>query len=137
MSRHKTRSNAGRNARLADQIRKDLAVLVQRELDISRAGLITLSEVELSVDYAHAKVYFTVMGAEPEVAAAALNEKAGWLHSLLFKMLHIHTVPTLRFIHDDQLTRGLALAQLIDQVNRPSAAPNASDDPDDVPDEQP
>jgi len=136
MSRHKTRSNAGRNARLADQIRKDLAVLIQREVDVSRAGLITLSDVDLSVDYAHAKVYFTVMGAEPEAAAAILNEKAGWLHSLLFKMLHIHTVPTLRFIHDDQLTRGLALSQLIDQVNRPSAAPAASDDPD-VPDEQP
>lgn len=136
MSRHKTRSNAGRNARLADQIRKDLAVLIQREVDVSRAGLITLSEVELSVDYAHAKVYFTVMGAEPEAATAILNEKAGWLHSLLFKMLHIHTVPTLRFIHDDHLTRGLALSQLIDQVNRPSAAPAASDDPD-VPDEQP
>ena len=136
MSRHKTRSNAGRNARLADQIRKDLAVLIQREVDVSRAGLITLSEVELSVDYAHAKVYFTVMGAEPEAAEAILNEKAGWLHSLLFKMLHIHTVPTLRFFHDDHLTRGLALSQLIDQVNRPSAAPAASDDPD-VPDEQP
>ena len=135
MSRHKTRANAGRNARLADQIRKDLAVLIQREIDISRAGLITLSEVDLSVDYAHAKVYFTVMGAEPEAASAALNEKAGWLHSLLFKMLHIHTVPTLRFIHDDQLTRGLALSRLIDEVNRPAAAPAASDDPD-VPDEQ-
>ena len=76
------------------------------------------------------------MGAEPEAAEAILNEKAGWLHSLLFKMLHIHTVPTLRFFHDDHLTRGLALSQLIDQVNRPSAAPAASDDPD-VPDEQP
>lgn len=135
MSRHKIRSNAGRNARLADQIRKDLAILVQREIDVSRAGLITLSEVELSADYAHAKVYFTVIGAEPEVATALLSEKAGWLHSLLFKMLHIHTVPTLRFIHDDHLTRGLALSRLIDEVNRPSAAPASSDDPD-VPDDQ-
>lgn len=136
MSRHKTRSNSGRNARLADQIRKDLAGLVQREIDISRGGLITLTDVELSVDYAHAKVYFTVMGAEPDAAAALLNEKAGWLHSLLFKLLHIHTVPTLRFFHDDQLSRGLALSRLIDEVNRPSAAPAGSGDPD-VPDEQP
>lgn len=136
MSRHKNRPNSGRNARLADQIRKDLAGLVQREIDISRGGLITLTDVELSVDYAHAKVYFTVMGAEPDVAAALLNEKAGWLHSLLFKLLHIHTVPTLRFFHDDQLSRGLALSRLIDEVNRPSAAPAGSGDPD-VPDEQP
>src|SRR3546814_14848308 len=120
MGRHKSKPNPVRNMRLADQIQKDLAILIQREIDVSRAGLVTLTGVDLSVDYAHAKVYFTVMGAEPEVACAALNEKAGWLHSLLFKLLHIHTVPTLRFLHDDQLARGIALSQLIDQANRPA-----------------
>ena len=110
-SRHKQKSASGRNIRLADQIQKDLAVIIQREIDISRAGLITLSGVELSADYAHAKVYFTVLGAEPELAANLLNEKAGWLHSLLFKLLHIHTVPTLRFFHDPQLKRGIAMSQ--------------------------
>src|SRR3546814_6390427 len=62
MSRHKSKSIPGRNLRLADQIQKDLAGLIQRELDVSRAGLITLSGVEMSADYAHAKVYFTVLG---------------------------------------------------------------------------
>lgn len=135
MGRHRSKPNPGRNTRLADQIQKDLASLIQREIDISRAGLITLSGVELSADYAHAKVYFTVMGAEPEVATAALNEKAGWLHSLLFKLLHIHTVPTLRFFHDDQVARGIEMSQLIDRANRPqtySATP-ADDDPDEQP----
>jgi ribosome-binding factor A len=54
MSRHKQKPAAGRNIRLADQIQKDLAVLIQREIDPSRVGLITLSGVELSQDYAHA-----------------------------------------------------------------------------------
>ncbi len=135
MGRHKSKPNPGRNVRLADQIRKDLAQLIQKELDISRAGLITLTEVQLSADYAHAKVYFTVMGAEPDVATAALTEKAGWLHSLLFKLLHIHTVPTLRFIHDDQVVRGIEMSRLIDQANRPYDQPNTTepDDPDDQP----
>ncbi len=136
MGRHKSKPAAGRNTRLADQIQKDLAGLIQREIDVSRAGLITLTGVELSADYAHAKVYFTVMGAEPETARAALTEKAGWLHSLLFKLLHIHTVPTLRFIHDDQLARGIALSQLIDQANRPQAEIFKPSEPED-PDEQP
>lgn len=133
MGRHKSKPNPGRNIRLADQIQKDLASLIQREVDSARAGLVTLTGVDLSADYAHAKVYFTVMGAEPDVACAALNEKAGWLHSLLFKLLHIHTVPTLRFLHDDQLVRGIALSQLIDQVNRPENnvfTPSIPDDPD-------
>jgi ribosome-binding factor A len=136
MGRHKSKPNPGRNTRLADQIQKDLAGLIQRELDVSRAGLITLTGVELSADYAHAKVYFTVMGAEPEAATAALAEKAGWLHSLLFKLLHIHTVPTLRFIHDDQLARGLALSKLIDRANQPQTGSFLASGPDD-PDEQP
>ena len=126
MNRHKS-SGANRNVRLAEQIQKDLAVLIQRELDISRSGLITLTGVDLSADYAHAKVWFTVLGAEPETAAGLLNEKAGWLHSLLFKMLHIHTVPTLRFFHDDQLARGIEMTQLIDRANRPEDYPESVD----------
>ncbi len=126
MNRHKS-SGANRNVRLAEQIQKDLAVLIQREFDMSRTGLITLTGVDLSADYAHAKVWFTVLGAEPETAAALLNEKAGWLHSLLFKMLHIHTVPTLRFFHDDQLARGIEMTQLIDRANRPQDYPESVD----------
>jgi ribosome-binding factor A len=122
MARHKTKPAAGRNTRLADQIQKDLALLIQRELDPARVGLVTLTGVELSADYAHAKVYFTVLGAEPEAAAIALNEKAGWLHSMLYKLLHIHTVPTLRFFYDEHLARGLELSQLIDEANRPNQA---------------
>ena len=130
-SRHKQKTASGRNVRLADQIQKDLAVIIQREIDISRAGLITLSGVELSADYAHAKVYFTVLGAEPELAANLLNEKAGWLHSLLFKLLHIHTVPTLRFFHDPQLKRVIEMSQLIDQANLPGQYAGVPDEPED------
>jgi len=130
MARHKIRQNAGRNIRLTDQIQKDLAGIIQREIDVARAGLITLTSVDLSPDYAHAKVYFTVLGAEPAAAAATLNEKAGWFHSLLFKLLHIHTVPTLRFIHDEAIERGLHLSRLIDQANR-SDGTDALPDPDD------
>ncbi|GAA4328553.1 30S ribosome-binding factor RbfA [Pigmentiphaga soli] len=139
MNRHRQKKlPGGRNQRLADQIRKDLAEMIQRELDVGRAGLITLTDVELSADYAHAKVYFTVMGAEPDAAAAALNEKAGWLHSLLFKQLHIHTVPTLRFYHDAQVSRGMVMNDLISRANAPGvraddvqpAAPMETADPD-------
>lgn len=131
MARHKLRSNTGRNTRLAEQIQKDLAQLIQREFDISQVGLITLSGVDLSADYAHAKVYFTVLGAEPETAQNILNSKAGWLHSLLFKLLHIHTVPTLRFIHDDQVARGIEMSKLIEKANRPTSySSSLEDDPD-------
>lgn len=136
MSRHKSKTIPGRNLRLADQIQKDLASLIQREIDVSRAGLITLSGVELSADYAHAKVYFTVMGAEPEVAEAVLNDKSGWLHSLLYKLLHIHTVPRLRFFHDEQIIRGIEMSALIDRANQPGSLADEPEKPEEPEDQR-
>ncbi|MGE8546809.1 30S ribosome-binding factor RbfA [Alcaligenes sp. WGS1538] len=136
MARHKSKPNPGRNTRLADQIQKDLAVLIQREIDMTRAGLITLTGVELSPDYAHAKIYYSVLGAEPEAAQAVLSEKAGWLHSQLYKLLHIHTVPTLHFHHDRQLERGMELSKLIDSATRADSELTGSASQADDPDEQ-
>lgn len=136
MSRHRQKKlPGGRNQRLADQIQKDLAEMIQQEVAVSRAGLITLSGVELSADYAHARVYFTVMGAEPAAAEAALREKAGYLHSLLFKRLHIHTVPTLHFQHDMRMSQGMALSELIGQANTPGVL--ADDVPAGLPESDP
>jgi ribosome-binding factor A len=133
MSRHKQKTAPGRNLRLADQIQKDLAIIIQREIDMSRVGMITLSGIDLTTDYAHAKVYFTVLGGEPGLAAGLLNEKAGWFHSQLYKLLHIHTVPTLRFFHDPQLKRGIEMSALIDQANLPGQYAGVSDEPEDKP----
>ncbi|TWG79618.1 ribosome-binding factor A [Cupriavidus gilardii J11] len=108
---------SSRNLRLSDQIQKDLAEMIQRELREPRLGLVTLQSVSLTPDYAHAKVYFTVLGAQPDEAEAILNEKAGYLHSLLFKRLHIHTVPTLRFFHDTSVERSIEMSKLINQAN--------------------
>jgi len=134
MTRHKRASLPNRNLRLADQIQKDLAALIQREFDVARVGLVTLSRVELSVNYASAKVFFTVLGAQPDVAAELLNEKAGWLHSQLYRMFHIHTVPTLRFYHDPQLERSIEMSRLIDEANRADALRFHAKEPD-VPDD--
>ncbi len=105
-----------RNQRVADQIQRDLAELIPREIRDPKVGLITLQGVELTTDMAHAKIFFTVLGAEPEVALAALREKAGYLHSFLLKRLHIHTVPTLHFHHDESVARGVEMSRLIDQA---------------------
>jgi ribosome-binding factor A len=111
---HKTSPH--RNQRLADQIQRDLAELIPRELRSPSLGLITLQSIELTPDLAHAKVFFTVLGAEPEHALKALQEKAGYLHSLLFKRLHIHTVPTLHFHYDSSVEHGIEMSRLIDQA---------------------
>ncbi len=110
-----------RDQRIAEQIQRDLAEMIQRELPASRAGLVTISGVEVTPDYAHAKVYFTVLGADPDAAAKALNDKAGYFHSLLFKRLRIHTVPALKFVHDASVEQGFAIDKLIADAVAPVA----------------
>ncbi|HTT13461.1 MAG TPA: 30S ribosome-binding factor RbfA [Burkholderiaceae bacterium] len=113
MSRNKP---TNRSQRIADQIQRDLGALIPREVRDARVGLVTISAVEVSPDYAHAKVFFTVIGGEPEVAARGLNSAAGHLHHLLFKRLAIHTVPRLHFVHDTSVEEGFQLDRLIERA---------------------
>ena len=108
----------GRGLRVADQIQRDLAEMIQREVPTHRAGLVTLTGVEVSPDYAHAKVYFTTIGAPADAARQVLNEKAGYFHSLLFKRLSIHTIPKISFVHDASVERGIEIDRLIAEANR-------------------
>jgi ribosome-binding factor A len=115
-SKHQ-RSSGSRQLRIADQIQRDLAELIMREIRDPRITLVTLTGVELTTDYAHAKVFFTTLNENWQDTLAALGEKAGYLHSLLFKRLHIHTVPTLHFVHDGSVERGVDMSRLIDEAN--------------------
>jgi len=105
-----------RGLRIADQIQRDLGELIPREVRDPRVGMVTVSGVDITPDYAHAKVYFTVIGSDAEVAAHGLNAAAGHLHNLLFKRLHIHTVPRLHFVHDTSVARGFEIDRLIAQA---------------------
>ncbi len=111
-----------RTRRIAEQIKKDVSILIQRELRDPRVGMVTIQEVQLTPDYAHAKLYFTVMAAEPAEAEKALNESAGFLHNALFKLLRIHTVPTLHFKYDSTEAKAADLSVLISQANATRAA---------------
>ncbi|WP_370262203.1 30S ribosome-binding factor RbfA [Limnobacter sp.] len=113
--RHKKKAPA-RGVRVAEQIQKDLAEIIPRELRDPRLGFVTLTEVQLTPDYAYATVYFSVLTGSAEESEQALNDSAGYLRNLIFKKLHIHTVPTLRFKHDQSVERGAEMSQLIDRA---------------------
>jgi ribosome-binding factor A len=96
----KKSSTPNRAFKVADQIQRDLSELIARELKDPRVGLVTLQGVEVTPDYAHAKVFFSLLTGDPEQTQQGLNQAAGFLRSGLFKRLHIHTVPTLHFVYD-------------------------------------
>jgi ribosome-binding factor A len=115
MTKHK-RSIPNRSFRVADQIQRDLAELI-RELKDPRVGMLTINGVEVSPDYAHAKVRFSLLVGDPQECEDALNEAAGWLRNGLFKRLAIHTVPTLHFQFDRTTERAAELNALIRSAN--------------------
>ncbi len=120
--RHK-RSIPHRDHRIADQIQRDLAELI-RALKDPRVGLVTINSVEVSPDYAHAKVYFSLLVGDAADCERALNEAAGYLRNGLFKRLAIHTVPTLHFQFDRTTEHAAELSALIAKAN----ASRAKDD---------
>jgi ribosome-binding factor A len=132
--RHK-RAIPNRGFRVADQIQRDLAELI-RELKDPRVGMITISAVEVTPDYAHAKIFFSLLIGEPAESETALNEAAGFLRNGLFKRLSIHTVPTLHFHFDRTTERAAELNAMILKANadrardeqEPPAADAKSDD---------
>jgi ribosome-binding factor A len=122
MAKH-SKSIPQRGQRVADQIQRDLSEIISMELKDPRVGMVTLTEVQVTPDYAHAKVYFTLLKDSPE---AVRDTVAG-------KRLHIHTLPQLHFIHDTSTVRGMAMSALIDQAmatTRPLDESNVDEDAD-------
>ncbi|WP_077032895.1 30S ribosome-binding factor RbfA [Pelomonas sp. KK5] len=123
--RHK-RAIPNRGFRIADQIQRDLAELI-RELKDPRIKMPTISAVEVTPDYAHAKVFFSVLVGEPQETQEALNEAAGFLRNGLFKRLAIHTVPTLHFHFDRTTERAAEMGALISKANSQRALDDDED----------
>ncbi len=115
MARKKS-STPHRGFRVADQIQRDLTELIARELKDPRVGMVTIQAVEVTPDYAHAMVFFSMLTGDPVAGAVGLNQAAGFLRAGLFKRLHIHTVPTLHFHFDRTTERAADMNALIAQA---------------------
>ncbi|MBX3687189.1 MAG: 30S ribosome-binding factor RbfA [Rhodocyclaceae bacterium] len=109
-----------RSQRVAEQIRRELAELIRLELKDPRVGMISITEVQVTPDYAHAKVYFSSMGGEEGLAEvmAGLQRSSGFLRRELGKRIRIHTLPQLHFEYDKSIEQGARLTRLIDEAVR-------------------
>ena len=119
MAKH-SKSIPGRGVRVADQIQRDLAEIIAYELKDPRVGMITITEVQVTPDYAHAKVFFTTLVDNDEAiqnTLTGLRQAAGFIRGQLGRRLTIHTTPEVHFVHDVSTARGMKLSKLIDEAN--------------------
>jgi ribosome-binding factor A len=119
-----------RTSRIADQMQRDLAQVIRTEVKDPRVGLVTIQSIDVSPDYAHAKVFITQLGEAKNAKACtdALNHAAGFLRHHLAERLGIRTMPALRFVYDESVERGIHISQLIDSAIRSDS--NSDTEPD-------
>ena len=135
MAGHKSHKSFSRQDRVAEQIRRELAELIAGELKDPRVGMISITGVEVTPDYAHAKIYFSTLAGHEHVdeVMAGLEKAAGFLRRELGKRIRIHTTPQLRFVFDASLERGAELSKLIQEAVSISQASEASEKSDSAP----
>ena len=107
-----------RNARVASQLQKELALVLQRGVKDPRLGFITVNEIEVTRDLAVAKVYVSVMNADAETKKEnikILNDAANYLRVELGHKMKMRSVPQLRFYYDNALETGLRITELLEQ----------------------
>lgn len=123
--------------RVADQIQRELATLIQLEVNDPRVGMVSVTGVTVSKDLAHARVFVTILNSlsdSGDVNASTLNEPggldqleieenmkalgkaAGFLRTMLSKRLKTRSVPKLQFHYDGSIERGQKLSSLIDSA---------------------
>ena len=114
----KANKGFSRKDRVSEQVRRELAELIRTELKDPRIGMISITEVEVTADYAHAKVFFSSMNGSEHLAEvmAGLEKASGFLRRELGKRIRIHTTPQLHFVFDASLERGADLSKLIQEA---------------------
>ncbi|NOQ62991.1 MAG: 30S ribosome-binding factor RbfA [Methyloprofundus sp.] len=105
-----------RSSRVASQMQKELAVILQQGMKDPRIGFITVNEVELSKDLATAKVYITALGADEKGQKdnlGWLNDAAPFIRSEMGKRMRLRSVPYIKFYYDTSFETGMRVSELL------------------------
>jgi len=111
-----------RSQRVAEQLQREIAVIIQTELKDPRVGFLTISGVDVSRDLAHAKIFFTILGENDgdedarKQVRGVLNQSTGYLRHVLGQRLRLRAIPQLLFFYDDTAVRSAHLNALIDEA---------------------
>ncbi len=110
------RSGSSRPQRVADEIQKELARLLQFEVKDPRLGMVTVTGVEVAKDFAHADVWYTVLKGDRDKSQKALESASGFLRTQVGRAVKLRVTPHLRFRFDEAPSRGVEMSSLIDRA---------------------
>ncbi|WP_458735373.1 30S ribosome-binding factor RbfA [Zobellella taiwanensis] len=105
-----------RTRRVGQELQKEIAMILQREIKDERLGMVTVSGVEVSKDLNYAKVFVTFLENDAErieKGMAALKDASGYIRSLVAKAVRLRVTPELRFVYDQSLVEGMRISTLV------------------------
>lgn len=121
-----------RSDRVAQELQKEVAVILQREVKDPRIGMVTVSDVEVSKDLAYAKIFVTFLfDDDPEIVKQGMKglEKASpYIRTLVGKAMRLRIVPELRFIYDESLVKGMRMSNLVSNVIKNDESKHVAED---------
>ena len=118
-----------RTDRIAEQIKRELALLIQNHVKDPRVGMVGILDVQVTKDLAQAKVYFDMLIAEDsKKCEKALNRAAGFLRRELGRSVKLRATPSLKFIYDDTELKANQLSHLIDKAVASDATTDSQED---------
>lgn len=119
-----------RSERVAGELRRALAQLIQREVKDPAVGFVSVSDVEVTRDLSHAKVFITVFEeTTAKDSIKALNNAAGFIRGRLGQEMRMRSVPQLHFHHDASVETGQRMDQLIEQARSSDPEPGPEPEP--------
>ena len=107
---------ADRMRRVNEAVREVVSARIAQGLRDPRIGFVTVTAVETSPDLRHARVYVSVLGTDEERTAtlAGLESAHGVIQQAVASELRMKRTPTLQFVFDESIDRGMRITELLD-----------------------
>jgi ribosome-binding factor A len=104
--------------RVQKLLRSEISEVILRRLKDPRVGMVTITDVRVTADLRHARVFVSVYQGAQELSdtVEGLRSGAGFIRAELMKVLHLRPMPMLEFHADDSLERGARTLDLLDKI---------------------
>lgn len=104
--------------RLNHKFAIEISNIIREEIKDERINFVTITDVNITNDLSHAKVYVTVLNdSEKELALKALNKARGFIEMELSKRVEIRKMPELKFVYDESIEYSNNIENIIERIN--------------------
>ncbi len=109
-----------RASRVAEQMKKEIASIIEHQVKDPRIGFVTITKVEVTNDLRHAKVFVSSLGTEEErkKSMEGLEKAKGFIRSEVAKRINLRYAPEILLRVDDSIEHGVKISRILSEINK-------------------